>query len=141
MHNVCHYVSYDVTNTFWGCTVDVHAHALNCRQTLPQVAVGVKSVSLHHYTPYHFSNMHDNIWSCTVGVQDAMMIYKNPSADLGVYVHTKCMPLRSDITNTYKTSFMVLQWKFKPTHLIVTIIQPCCRCTNCLFATACSPPF
>ena len=93
MHNVCHYASYDLTNTFRGCRVDVHTHALNCRQTLPQVAVGVKSISLHHYAPHHDSNVHDNFWSCTDGVQDAM-IYKNPSADLGVCVHTQCMPLR-----------------------------------------------
>ena len=95
MHNARHYTPYDVTNMFQGCKVDIHALALNCIQTLTQVTVGVQSVSLHQHAPHHVSNVHDKFCSCIVGVQAATMIYKNPSADLGVCVHTQYMPLCS----------------------------------------------
>ena len=79
----------------WGCTVDVHTHALNCRQTLPHLFEGLQTVSLHQYAPHYVSNVHGKFQSCAAGVQATTMIYNNPNADLGVCVHTQCMPLRS----------------------------------------------
>ena len=75
--------------------MDVHANVLNGRQPLPHIVVGIQTVSLHQYAPPHFSNVDDKFQSCTVGVQAATMIYNNPKGQLGVCVHTQCMPLHS----------------------------------------------
>ena len=80
---------------FQGCTVDIHAQAINCRQPLPHLVVGVQTVSLHQYTPHHVSNVHVKFQSCTVGSQATTMIYINPMAHLVICVHTQCMPLHS----------------------------------------------
>ena len=69
--------------------------ALSCRQKLPNLVVGLQTVTLPKYAQHHVSNVHDKFQCYTVGVQAAMMIYNNPRADLGVCLHTQCMPLRS----------------------------------------------
>ena len=83
------------TRQVLGCTGDVHFHALNCRQTLLNLVLGVQTVSLQQYAPHHLSNVHDKSQGCAVGVQAATMIYNNHRADLVICVHTQCMPLRS----------------------------------------------
>ena len=81
------------TRQVLGCTGNVHFHALNCKQTLLNLDLGVQTVSLQQYAPHHLSNVHKS-QGCAVGVQAATMIY-NHRADLVICVHTQCMPLRS----------------------------------------------
>ena len=93
-----------------GSTGDVLAHALNCRETLPNFVVGVQSISLQQYALHHVRNVHDKFQSCTVALQAATMLWNNPRAELEyVYIQNVWHYAPHYITNTYKTSFGVVQ--------------------------------
>ena len=74
MLNVCHDALHDVSvmdGRFQTVTVNVHAHALNSKQSVPNLVVGVQTCCLDQYTSYGAGNMYDKFQGCTVDVQAA----------------------------------------------------------------------
>ena len=90
-----HMMFEHIQDKFWGCKLDIHAHALDCRLPLHYLVVSVQIISLHQYAPHHVSNVHNKFQSCAVGVQAATMIYNNTRAELVMCVHAQCMLLCS----------------------------------------------
>ena len=66
----------------------MHAHALNCKQPLPHLVVGVQNFSLYQYALYDVSNVHDEFMSCTVRVQVTTTVCNIPRTNLVVCVQT-----------------------------------------------------
>ena len=72
IHNVFHYAKNLIlqisTREVFRFTWNVQAHALICRQTLPNLVVGVQTISLNQYALHHVDNVRDQFQSCIVGL-------------------------------------------------------------------------
>ena len=69
------------------CTVNDYAHALNSKQSVPNLVVGVQTCCLDQYTSYGAGNMYDKFQGCTVDVQAATLIVNNPRANPALCTH------------------------------------------------------
>ena len=53
------------------CTVNDYTYALNLKQSVPNLVVGVQTCCLVQYTSYSAGKMYDKFQGCTVVVQAA----------------------------------------------------------------------
>ena len=49
--------------------MNVHAHSLNLKKSVPYLVVGVQGCCLELYTSYDVGNMYNKFHGCTVDVQ------------------------------------------------------------------------